>query len=132
MIEQAGRAGQVVTAFIAAIEAGDIDGAVAMAAESISYENMPIDPIVGRDGLRATLGSFLGPASEVDWKILRQHEVGGAVLNERLDRFRIGDGWLELPVAGVFEVDDDGLITLWRDYFDMGSYQKQFAELTGR
>ena len=47
-----------------------------------------------------------------------------------LDRFRIGSGWLELPVAGVFEVNDEGLITLWRDYFDMGAYQRQMAELT--
>jgi limonene-1,2-epoxide hydrolase len=31
----------------------------------------------------------------------------------------------------VFEVDDDGLITLWRDYFDLASYQRQLAELTG-
>ncbi|MFV0257237.1 MAG: limonene-1,2-epoxide hydrolase family protein [Acidimicrobiales bacterium] len=132
MADQELSAGQVVTAFITAIEAGDIEAAVAMAAESISYENMPIEPIVGRDGLRATLGSFLAPADEVDWKVLRQYETGGVVFNERLDRFRIGDGWLELPVAGVFEVDDRGLITLWRDYFDMGSYQSQFAELTGR
>ncbi|MEZ5248435.1 MAG: limonene-1,2-epoxide hydrolase family protein [Ilumatobacteraceae bacterium] len=41
-----------------------------------------------------------------------------------------GSGWLELPVAGVFEVNDEGLITLWRDYFDMGAYQRQMAELT--
>jgi limonene-1,2-epoxide hydrolase len=74
---------------------------------------------------------FLGGASEVDWVILRQHEFGNVVFNERIDRFRIGDGWLELPLAGVFEVDDDGLITLWRDYFDLASYQRQLAELTG-
>lgn len=54
------------------------------------------------------------------------------MFNERLDRFRIGGGWLELPVAGVFEVDGDGAITLWRDYFDMGTYQRQFATLGGK
>jgi limonene-1,2-epoxide hydrolase len=88
-------------------------------------------PIVGRDGLAATLRAFLDPALEVDWQLLRQVEVGSVVFNERLDRFRIGDGWLELPIAGVFEVDDTGRITLWRDYFDMGSYQRQMAKLTG-
>lgn len=122
----------VVTRFIEAIERKDVDAAAALAAEDISYENMPIDPIVGKAGLAATLGAFLDPASEVDWQILRQVEVGGVVFNERLDRFRIGDGWLELPIAGVFEVNDAGLITLWRDYFDMGSYQRQFAELTAK
>lgn len=122
----------VVTRFLEAIERKDVDAAAALAAEDISYENMPIDPIVGKAGLAGTLRAFLEPASEVDWQILRQVEVDGVVFNERLDRFRIGDGWLELPIAGVFEVNDAGLITLWRDYFDMGSYQRQFAELTAK
>lgn len=123
--------GEVVTAFIRAIERKDVDAAVAMAAPDISYENMPIEPIVGQDGLRATLEMFLAPATEVDWRILRQHEIGSSVVHERLDRFKIGDGWLELPIAGVFEVTGDGLIHLWRDYFDMATYQRRLAELTG-
>ena len=52
------------------------------------------------------------------------------VANERVDKFKIGDGWLELPVAGFFEVDDDGKITLWRDYFDLASYTDQLAKLS--
>jgi limonene-1,2-epoxide hydrolase len=121
----------VVTSFIEAIERKDVDAAVALAADAISYENMPISPIVGREGLAATLHAFLGAASEVDWQVLRSVESGRVVVNERVDRFRIGEGWLELPVAGFFEVDDDGRITLWRDYFDMASYQRQLAALTG-
>ena len=120
-----------VTEFIRAIERRDIAAAIEMTAADISYENMPIDPIEGHDAVRATLEMFLAPATSVDWQITRQHQVGdGVVVNERLDRFQIGDGWLELPIAGFFELDDAGLITLWRDYFDMGSYQRQLAELT--
>lgn len=122
---------ETVTAFMQAIERKDVDAAVALAAPDISYENMPIDPVVGREGLAATLRMFLSPAKAVDWQVLSQYEVGSIVFNERLDRFEFDAGWLELPVAGVFHVDDDGLITLWRDYFDMGSYQRQFAELGG-
>ena len=33
------------------------------------------------------------------------------------DRFEIHGRWVTLPVAGIFEIRD-GLITLWRDYFD--------------
>jgi len=121
---------EVVRSFIAAIEAKDIDAATAMVAESISYENMPMAPIVGRDAVGATLGMFLEPATEVEWVTLREVVDGAWVMNERLDRFKIGDGWLELPVAGVFEVVD-GQITLWRDYFDLGDYQRQMAALTG-
>lgn len=119
-----------VNAFIRAVERQDVAAAMALLADEISYENMPIDPIVGKAAVEATLQMFLGPASEVDWVVTRELASGSTVVNERVDRFRIGSGWLELPVAGVFEVNDEGLITLWRDYFDMGAYQRQMAELT--
>ena len=80
--------------------------------------------------LSATLGAFLGSASRVEWVVNRSVESGNVVFNERVDRFEISSGWLELPVAGVFEVDDDGLITLWRDDFDMATYTNQLAALT--
>jgi limonene-1,2-epoxide hydrolase len=120
---------ETVTAFIEAIEAKDIDGAAALAAPDISYENMPIDPISGVEAMVQVLQGFLAAATEVDWQIIEQVERGDTVLNERLDRFKIGDGWLELPVAGVFKVID-GKITLWRDYFDMAAYTSQLTELT--
>lgn len=120
----------VVADFIAAIEAKDIDGAVAMLTDDVSYENVPMGPITGRDDVRSTLHGFLGLASEVDWPVRRELVAGNVVMNERLDRFKIGDGWLEMPVAGVFEVTDDGQIRLWRDYFDMNTYTSQLAELT--
>ncbi len=122
---------EIVTAFIEAIERKDVAAAAALASPAISYENVPMQPIVGRDAMAATLEMFLGNAVDVDWVIVRQHEAGNVVFNERVDRFQIGSGWLELPVAGVFEVDDGGLITLWRDYFDLASYQNQLAALAG-
>ncbi len=119
-----------VNAFIAAIEAKDVDAAIALAAPAISYENMPMEPIVGIDGLAATLRSFLGGVTAVEWRIVDQWEVDRTVINERVDRFQIGDGWLEMPVAGVFRIDDDGKIALWRDYFDLATYTRQLAALT--
>jgi limonene-1,2-epoxide hydrolase len=125
-----GKASDVVTAFLAAVEAKDLDAALALVTDDISYENVPIDPIVGKDATAAVLRGFLEPAATVDWRIVRQVEVDGVVINERLDRFEIGSGWLELPIAGFFEVTDDGLIRRWRDYFDMATYTRQLAELT--
>ena len=92
---------------------------------------MPIEPIVGRDAMKAMLRGFLGAATEVEWRIVRQTVCfGNVVINERLDRFHIGDGWLELRVAGFFEVTADGRISRWREYFDMATYTKQLAALT--
>jgi limonene-1,2-epoxide hydrolase len=47
-------------------------------------------------------------------------------MNERTDRFRSGDRWLEILVAGIWRVED-GLITLWRDYFDLEGLMKQMS-----
>lgn len=120
---------ETVTAFIEAIERLDVDAAIAMLAEDVLYENVPMRPIAGREGVRAALGGFLGAASEVSWPVSSQMGDGNRVANERVDRFKIGDGWLEMPVAGFFEVNDDGLITLWRDYFDLATYTDQMAAL---
>ncbi len=121
---------EVVGAFIAAIEARDVDAALTFLAEDVSYENMPMDPIVGREMTGMVLHSYLDLSTEVEWRIVREVVDGDVVINERVDRFHIGDGWLELPVAGFWEVRD-GLVTLWRDYFDMTAYTTQLAALTG-
>lgn len=122
---------ETVHAFIAAIEAKDVDAALGLLAEDVSYENMPMDPIVGREMTAMVLHSYLDLSTEVEWRIEREVVEGNVVINERLDRFHIGQGWLELPVAGFFEVGGDGLITRWRDYFDMTRYTTQLAALTG-
>jgi limonene-1,2-epoxide hydrolase len=120
----------VVASFIAAIERHDVDAALALVTDDVSYENVPIDPIVGKEAVGAALRGFLATATEVDWKVLRTVTDDRVVVNERVDRFRIGDGWLELPVAGFFELTVDGLISRWRDYFDMATYTRQLTELT--
>lgn len=121
----------VVDSFIEAVERRDVDSAAALLADDVTYDNVPVGPLVGREVARATLESFLGSAAEVEWKVVRQVAVGSVVANERVDRFRIGEGWLELPVAGFFEIDEDGLISVWRDYFDLATYMSQMERLTG-
>ena len=32
-----------------------------------------------------------------------------------------------LPVMGTFEIGANGRITQWRDYFDMGQFQREFG-----
>ena len=41
----------------------------------------------------------------IEFETHRQTCTGNVVMNERTDRFRIGDASISLPVAGVFEVD---------------------------
>ena len=67
--------------------------------------------------MRAVLEPFFAPTLENEFKILSDAAAGPVVFLERLDRHRLADKWVELPVTGVFEVRD-GQIVRWRDYFD--------------
>src|SRR5258708_5359822 len=116
----------LVAGFIAAIERGDLDGAMAYLAPDCEYDNVPMSKAVGHDEIRAVMAMFVGPDNPAEFKVLRQAASGDLVMNERVDRLKIGDKTIELPVAGVFEVHGDK-ITLWRDYFDMGQFNSQMS-----
>lgn len=112
----------VVDAFIAAIERLDLEAAIALLDPEVDYDNVPLRSVHGHEGVRTTLGPFLAGCTATEWRVLHQAVSGDVVMNERVDRFQMAHGWVELRVAGLF-VLRDGKIVLWRDYFDM-------AELT--
>jgi limonene-1,2-epoxide hydrolase len=104
----------------------DLDRIMGFFNDDALYVNIPMDPPnQGKEQINATIGGFITMASEVEFVIHHQAEgEDGRVMNERTDRFLIGDTWVELPVMGVFELND-GKISGWRDYFDLGSFTSQ-------
>lgn len=118
---------ETVNEFIARVVAKDIDGACELVAADVEYDNVPMGKNHGPDAMRAFLAPMVGGLDEVQFVTHRQIATGNIVMNERTDRFRVGDKWMDLPVAGIFEVGDDGLIVLWRDYFDMETMNSQLA-----
>ena len=114
----------VVGRFISAIEARDVDAAVALLADDCEYDNVPMGAVRGPAAVRDILGPMLAGCRDIEWPVRRQAVNGTVVFNERIDRFLMDHGWVELPVTGVWEVLD-GRITLWRDYFDEPSYRNQ-------
>ena len=109
----------------------DMERIAACFADDAVYHNIPMEPVRGVDAIRQALSQFMASASEVQWDLLNIAEDGsGNVLTERVDKFKINDGWIELPVMGTFEVKD-GKVTAWRDYFDLNQFQEQFAKVTG-
>lgn len=111
---------EVVEAFLHAFEQMDFDQALTHLGADVEYTNVPIGTVRGRAGVRQVLEPFFAPIHENEFVVLRQAAAGAVVFAERLDRHRLDHGWRELPVNSVFEVHD-GLITVWRDYFDLGT-----------
>jgi len=116
----------VVKAFMKHMEKMDYDTALQLVAADCEYTNPPpIGTVHGPDGIRAVLEPFFAPALENVFEIRRESITGPVVILERLDRHRLADKWVELPVTGVYEVHD-GRITYWRDYFDAATIMSQW------
>ena len=115
-----------INAFVDAWASKDIDHIMTFFTSDAVYTNIPIDPPnVGTEAVRATIEGFVGMANEIEFVVHHQAEnAAGTVMNERTDRFLIGDKWVEIAVMGVFELSDDK-ITAWRDYFDMSQFNDQ-------
>lgn len=108
---------ETVAAFLDLMMKKDYDKGLTYVTGDVEYDNVPIGKVQGPAGIRAVLEPFFGPTVSNEYKVLRALSDGGTVILERLDRHLLDNGWVELPVTGVFEVRD-GKIALWRDYFD--------------
>ncbi len=109
---------EIVRRFMTLMEPLNYDEALKIISDNCEYINPPpLGTVVGPAGVRAVLEPFFGPTKENEFRVLREATAGPVVFLERLDRHLFGDKWVELPVTGVYEVQD-GLITYWRDYFD--------------
>ena len=109
---------ETVRAFMAAAAVRDYDAAMELLADDIEYQNMPLPPVHGKAAVRETLEALLAMCTDSEWVVHRELAAGDLVMNERTDRFLLKGEWVDLPVAGVFELRD-GRIALWRDYFDL-------------
>jgi limonene-1,2-epoxide hydrolase len=109
----------VVERLIAAWEALDTQGVVACFAANGVWHNMPYAELQGHDKIAAAVSRFLGDTVECRFEIRHLAQIApGLVITERVDIFRNANGpELRLPVMGIFEISD-GLIQVWRDYFD--------------
>jgi limonene-1,2-epoxide hydrolase len=111
--------------FVAAWRRNDVDELMTFIAPDCLYHNIPLEAVKGAPAIRVALSGFASMASEAEWVL---HQIAendhGVVLTERTDRFKIGGKWVELPVMGTFELRD-GLISAWRDYFDMQQFTRQ-------
>ena len=119
----------LVDRFVAAWKKLDVDEIMGFFSDDAVYTNIPIDPpSEGKEAIRKTIEGFVGMATAIDFVVHRTAEnpAAGVVMNERTDRFRLGDRWIEARVMGVFELRG-GKIAAWRDYFDLAEFQSQMS-----
>jgi limonene-1,2-epoxide hydrolase len=102
----------------------NIDSLGSYFTEDAVYHNLPFEPVVGRAAILKVLGGMGAAMQSAGWEVKHQVATGDVVMNERIDRFRMGEKDVSVRVVGVFELRD-GKITAWRDYFDRNEFQSQ-------
>jgi limonene-1,2-epoxide hydrolase len=123
-------AAAVVRAFLADLERLDVEGACARLHPDVVYENVSLPPARGLAATRRVLG-LLTRATEFRAENHRLVADGPVVLTERTDTIGLGRVHASFWVCGTFEVHD-GLITLWRDYFDWAAVTGSLISGAGR
>lgn len=116
----------VVQRFCDAFGKGDLDEILAFLAPDAVYHNIPLDPVVGTEAIRATLAGFTTGIDSIEFRVDHIAAAGNVVLTERVDIFGSPDRTISLPVMGAFEVAG-GRITAWRDYFDLNQFMSQLS-----
>ncbi len=107
----------VVEAFLKTLEAMDTEGSLALLADDVVYQNVPLPPDRGKAAVARTLKRFLRFINRFEVRMQNIAARGGVVLTERIDILSGPLVHVDIWVCGTFEVRD-GKITLWRDYFD--------------
>jgi limonene-1,2-epoxide hydrolase len=108
----------------------DVDRIVDYFTDDAVYHNIPVDPAVGKDAIKAVMAMFTTGVDRIEFQVRNIAAVGDVVLTERVDIFVMPNLTIELPVMGTFEVRD-GKIAAWRDYFDLNQYMTQLSGASG-
>jgi limonene-1,2-epoxide hydrolase len=83
--------------------------------------------IVGHAALRAEIDRQLGFSSRMQCGTLKVTSTDTTVMTERLDHFTMRDTRVAHALVAVFDLDADGKIRSWREYFDTADIGKQLG-----
>ncbi len=117
---------QVVESFLDAMADSDLGAAMALVDEDIAYTNVSLPTVRGKGRLQKVLAGLDRPQMGFEVYMHSIATEGSTVLTERTDVLIFGAVRVQLWVCGRFDVSD-GLITVWRDYFDWFAVAKGIA-----
>lgn len=112
---------KIIREFIAAWSRLDAAELASYFAVDGTYHNMPSAPVTGQENIARFIAGFIRPWEATEWEIVNLLAEGELVMVERVDRTTVAGSPIDLPVFGVFEMEN-GKIRVWRDYFDLPTY----------
>jgi len=113
----------VVQTMVNAWNTMDLERVVALFAPDGAFHSVMLEPVVGRESLRAHFTPVFAELDRVTLEVVNIGAVGDVVFVERVDDFVYRGKHSRIPVVGVIEVAD-GHIQEWRDYYDRATMVK--------
>ena len=92
--------------------------------EDAVWHNMPVEPAVGRPAIAAFFKHAVPFPESLQIEIKNIATQGTTVFAEHVDTHSGAGRDIVIPCCGVFETRG-GLISLWRDYFDVRTWSNQ-------
>jgi limonene-1,2-epoxide hydrolase len=117
----------VVRKFMDTWPRGDLDEIVAFFSDDAVYTDGPRGTSRGAEAIRAEMSPLLEMVPSTTAEVKNLVASGELVMVERVDIFEMAGKKFEVEISGVFEVDKQGRISRWRDYYDMRSLEERVA-----
>lgn len=129
-ISAATRQEQIVLDFIGAYRYSwppDLEAALAPLAEDAYYQIVvpTIAPIKGRSNILAEHRLMQKKTGDQKHEMKAVGSKGNFVFTERVDYSYMNGKWSSIPLVAVFELNDDGKISAWREYLDLANIARQ-------
>jgi limonene-1,2-epoxide hydrolase len=119
----------VVRSLLQAFGTGERAAALAYFANGASYRvNAWNEPLVGLDAIGKDFERQAGLWTDFRHDLLTIGSNDNVVFTERIDTVHMMGRDINIHAVGIFEIDEGGKVSNWRDYFDMKEVE---AQLTG-
>ncbi len=107
---------------------GDVDALVGYFAEQGTWQEAHRPAARGAEELRPVFEMQVGFGTDFDFQFRLLAQVDGhRVVTERVDSWTYEEVRMTVEVMGVFEFDEDGRITRFRDYYDWADLAAQLT-----
>ena len=117
---------EIARSFLELLALGDLGAAMELVHPDIDYTNVGVSTIRGKSRVAKLFKVMENPRAGFGVQFINVTTDGPVVLTERIDELTFGRFSMQFWVCGRFEIED-GLITVWRDYFDFWDITKGFV-----
>ena len=118
----------VVRSFLDSSVKGDVQESLDFFTSDATYRvNAWHEPVRGIEAIRSELQRQHSLWSNFRYELLEIATVNATVFAERSDTVHMAGKDITVHAVGVFQVNDDGKIADWREYYDMKEIEAQFG-----